>query len=117
MRLHIFVFDEELKSLKGQGAPIDLLPFYSSGVSIVHACFVHGSEEILFVGSDAQARIFSLITMQLKYDPLFLPFYTDFSRSFIDLHLYNYYKYLVLFTHPLMGHTCSLFKSRTGCLL
>ena len=67
MQLHIFVFDEDLKSLRGQGTPIDLRPFYSPGVSIVHACFVHGSEEILFVDSDAQARIFSLITLQPKY--------------------------------------------------
>jgi hypothetical protein len=81
MQLHIFVFDEELKSLRGQGTPIDLLPFYGSGVSIVHACFVHGSEEILFVDSDAQARIFSLITLQPKYDPLYSPLYMDFSCS------------------------------------
>jgi hypothetical protein len=67
MQLHIFVFDEELKSLRGQGTPIELLPFYHSGVSIVQACFVHGNEEILFVDSDAQARIFSLITLQPKY--------------------------------------------------
>ncbi|KAF8491332.1 hypothetical protein F5888DRAFT_1057818 [Russula emetica] len=66
MQLHIFVFDEELKSLRGLGTAIDLLPFYNSGVSIVHACFVHGSEEILFVDSSAQARIFSLITLQPK---------------------------------------------------
>ena len=69
MQLHIFVFDEELKSLRGQGTPIDLLPFYNPGVSIVHACFVHGTEEILFVDSDAQARVFSLITLQPKYHP------------------------------------------------
>ena len=67
MQLHIFVFDEELKSLRGLGTAIDLLPFYNTGVSIVHACFVHGSEEILFVDSSAQARIFSLITLQPKY--------------------------------------------------
>jgi hypothetical protein len=72
MQLHVFVFDEELKSLRGQGTPIELLPFYHSGVSIVHACFVHGSEEILFVDSDAQARIFSLITLQPKYGPFIL---------------------------------------------
>ena len=67
MQLHIFVFDEELKSLRGLGTAIDLLPFYNTGVSIAHACFVHGSEEILFVDSSAQARIFSLITLQPKY--------------------------------------------------
>ena len=67
MQLHIFVFDEELKFLRGLGTAIDLLPFYHSEVSIVHACFVHGSEEILFVDSGAHAKIFSLITLQPKY--------------------------------------------------
>src|SRR6266702_4441783 len=67
MQLHIFVFDEELKSLRGLGTPIDLLPFYNPGVSITQACFVHGSEEILFIDTNAQARIFSLITLQPKY--------------------------------------------------
>jgi hypothetical protein len=73
MQFHIFVFDEELKSLRGQGTPIDLLPFYIPGVSIAHACFVHGTEEILFVDSDAQARIFSLVTLKPKYYLLSFP--------------------------------------------
>ncbi|KAI0297435.1 hypothetical protein BC826DRAFT_166673 [Russula brevipes] len=73
MQLHVFVFDEELKSLRGQGTPIELLQFYNHGVSIVHACFVHGSEEILFVDSGAQARIFSLITLQPRPASLQLP--------------------------------------------
>jgi hypothetical protein len=72
MQLHVFVFDEELKSFRGWGTAIDLLPFYNPGVSIVHACFVHGSEEILFVDSSAQARIFSLITLQPKYSLLLI---------------------------------------------
>jgi len=73
MQLHMFQFDEELKSLRGFGAPIDLLQFYNAGVSITHACFVHGSEEILFVDSSAQARVFSLITRQPKHAYLQLP--------------------------------------------
>src|SRR6266850_984558 len=72
MQIHVFVFDEELKSLRGQGIPIELLRFYNPGVSIIHACFVHGREEILFVDSDAQARIFSLISLQPKYDRFLL---------------------------------------------
>jgi hypothetical protein len=72
MQLHIFVFDEELESLQGLGTATDLHLFYNTGVSIVHVCFVHGSEEILFVDSSAQAKIFSLITLQLKYFQLFL---------------------------------------------
>jgi hypothetical protein len=67
MQLHIFVFDEELKSLRGLGTPIGLLPFYNPGVSITHLCFVHGREEILFVDSSSQARIFSVMTQQIKY--------------------------------------------------
>lgn len=82
MQLHIFVFDEELKSLRGLGTAIDLLPFYNIGVSIVHACFVHGSEEILFVDSSAQARIFSLITLQPKYF-LFLTLTRIFLMHFL----------------------------------
>ena len=72
MQLHMFRFDEELKSLRGVGDPIDLLPFYNPGVSITNACFVHGSEEILFVDSSAQARIFSLITLKPRYTRSFL---------------------------------------------
>jgi hypothetical protein len=75
MQVHIFAFDEEPISLRGLGPPIDLLPFYDPGVSITHICFVHRSKEILFVDSTAQARIFSLITLQHKY-----------SRSFYDIH-------------------------------
>ncbi|KAI0298432.1 hypothetical protein B0F90DRAFT_1818621 [Multifurca ochricompacta] len=73
MQLHIFVFDEEFKSLRGMGSAINLAPFYTPGVSIIHACFIHGSEEILFVDSDAQARIFSLTMLQPKPASLQLP--------------------------------------------
>ncbi|KAN0134237.1 hypothetical protein V8E53_008009, partial [Lactarius tabidus] len=73
MKLHMFQFDEELKSLRGFGSPIDLLPFYNEGVSITHACLVHGNEEILFLDSSAQVRIFSLITLQPKSASLQLP--------------------------------------------
>lgn len=70
MQLHIFGFEDERGSLRGMGSAIDLLPFYNNGESIVHACFVHGREEILFVDSTAQARIFSLTMLQPKYVPL-----------------------------------------------
>ena len=66
MQLHIFTF-EEFGSLRGMGSAIDLLPFYNNGESIVYACFVHGREELLFVDSSAQARIFSLTMLQPKY--------------------------------------------------
>ncbi|KAI9437934.1 hypothetical protein BJY52DRAFT_1381767 [Lactarius psammicola] len=73
MQLHIFVFDEQFKCLQAYGSSIDLFSFYNPGVSITHACFVHGSEEILFIDSSAQARIFSLITLQPKPASLQLP--------------------------------------------
>ncbi|KAF8261846.1 hypothetical protein EI94DRAFT_1705222 [Lactarius quietus] len=66
MQLHIFAFEPEGGSLRGLGSAIDLLPFYNFGESILHACFVHGLEEILFVDSNAQARIFSLTMLQPK---------------------------------------------------
>ena len=72
MQLHILVFDEELKSLRGPGTVIDLHHFYDTGISIVHACFVHRNEEILFVDSTAQARMFSLATRQPKYFQILL---------------------------------------------
>ena len=70
MQLHIFAF-EELGSLRGMGPAIDLLQFYNNGESIVHACFVHSREELLFVDFSAQARIFSLTMLQPKYIRLF----------------------------------------------
>ncbi|KAH8977864.1 hypothetical protein EDB86DRAFT_3157238 [Lactarius hatsudake] len=73
MQLHIFAFEEENRSLRGMGSAIHMLPFYNNGVSIVHACFVHGREEILFVDSSAQARIFSLTMLQPKPASLQLP--------------------------------------------
>jgi hypothetical protein len=80
MQLHMFVFDEEFKSLRGLGTPFDLLPFYIPEVSITHACFVHGSEEILLIDSSAQARAFSLITLQPKYSrPFRSSFYANAS--------------------------------------
>ncbi|KAH9039442.1 hypothetical protein EDB83DRAFT_2228401 [Lactarius deliciosus] len=73
MQLHIFAFEDERGSLRGMGPAIDLLPFYNNGESIVHACFVHCHEEILFVDSSAQARIFSLTMLQHKPASLQLP--------------------------------------------
>ena len=71
MQLHTFAFEDDCGSLRGMGSAIDLLPFYNNGESIVHACFVHGREEILFVDSSAQARIFSLAMLQPKYTRFF----------------------------------------------
>ena len=89
MQLHIFAFEDERGSLRGMGSAIDLLPFYNNGESIVHACFVHGREEILFVDSSAQARIFSLTMLQPKYARLltFLYVFLTFDRRPASLQL------------------------------
>ncbi|KAH9171589.1 hypothetical protein EDB89DRAFT_1906868 [Lactarius sanguifluus] len=73
MQLHIFALEDEHGSLRGTGSAIDLRQFYNNGESILHACFVHGHEEILFVDSSAQARIFSLTMQQPKPASLQLP--------------------------------------------
>ncbi|KAH9171591.1 hypothetical protein EDB89DRAFT_1852099 [Lactarius sanguifluus] len=73
VQLHIFTFDAERGTLRGMGSAIDLRPFYNNGESILHVCFVHGREEILFLDSSAQARIFSLTMLQPKPASLKLP--------------------------------------------
>ena len=75
MQLHVFVFDEEFKFLRGLGTRIDLSQFYEPELSITHACFVHGSDEILFVDTSASVRILPLSTLQFKYSPTFLPMF------------------------------------------
>ena len=65
LSLHIFVY-ADTRGFQAQGSTIDLKSWYSEGVSIRHACFVSGSEELLLVDSQKQARIYSLVTMQLR---------------------------------------------------
>jgi hypothetical protein len=79
--MQLLVFDEELKSLRGLGTPIDLMMFYNSGVSITQVCFVHGNEEILFIDSNTQARIFSLSTLQPKYLLSILSFFLSNTNT------------------------------------
>ncbi|KAI6101022.1 hypothetical protein EDD16DRAFT_1716799 [Pisolithus croceorrhizus] len=57
--LHIFVHDDA-RGLRAQGSSINLNPWYNEGTFICHSCFVGGSEELLLVDSQAQARIYSL---------------------------------------------------------
>lgn len=63
--LHIFKFDDTLH-FRAVGSPIPLSQWYPEGTSICHACSVTGTEEILFVDSQAIARIFSLVTLQFR---------------------------------------------------
>ncbi|KAK0189051.1 hypothetical protein F5146DRAFT_693680 [Armillaria mellea] len=66
-KLHVFAFDETLSTLQGWGSAVNLAPWYASqSVSIYHACFVCGSEEILLIDHGHQARVFSLITQQFR---------------------------------------------------
>ncbi len=64
----MFVFDETFKTLQGQGSSINLSPWYSQATetSITHIAFVCGSEELVFVDSSAQARLFSFVSMQFR---------------------------------------------------
>ncbi|KAK0202722.1 hypothetical protein DFS33DRAFT_1436579 [Desarmillaria ectypa] len=66
-KLHIFAFDETHSTLQGWGSAVNLASWYASqSVSICHACFVCGTEEILLIDNGYQARIFSLITQQFR---------------------------------------------------
>ena len=64
--LHVFVFDENFGSLQASGSAVNLTPWYNLGITLLHGCFICGSEELLLVDSSAQARIFSLVTLQFR---------------------------------------------------
>ncbi|KAJ7698920.1 hypothetical protein B0H17DRAFT_1049693 [Mycena rosella] len=64
--LHIYVFDENYDSLQGWGSSLDLKPWYPAGTFVSQSCFVCGCEEILFIDTSGQARIFSLVTQQFR---------------------------------------------------
>ncbi|KAG1838821.1 hypothetical protein DFJ58DRAFT_860833 [Suillus subalutaceus] len=63
--LHIFVH-YSTRDFQASGSAINLTQWYGERVSIIHACFICGSEELLLVDSLAQARIYSLTTMQFR---------------------------------------------------
>ncbi|KAG2347680.1 hypothetical protein BDR05DRAFT_927599 [Suillus weaverae] len=63
--LHIFVFDDTL-GFQANGSAINLTQWYPEGTSINHACFICGGEELLLVDTLAQARVYSLTTMQFR---------------------------------------------------
>jgi hypothetical protein len=67
LQLHVFIFDETLKTLQAQGSTIDLVTWYSqAGISILHVAFVSGKEEMVLVDSESRARIFSFISLQFR---------------------------------------------------
>ena len=77
LQLHVFIFDEQYNQLQSWASGIDLVPWYSLGVSITAMCFVHGSEELLFIGTDLVARIYSLLTQGFRYVLLLLLLYLN----------------------------------------
>ena len=84
LQLHLFIFDESFRTLQAQGGAINLTPWYSqTELSILHAAFICGNEEIVLVDSSAQARIFSFVTLQFRCGLLFshtIPLLTSFGR-------------------------------------
>ncbi|KAF9231332.1 hypothetical protein BU15DRAFT_68422 [Melanogaster broomeanus] len=68
----ILAYDESKRMLgvassdKALGSPINLTAWYNEGSFIRHACFISGTEELLLVDSQAQARVFSLVTLQFR---------------------------------------------------
>lgn len=68
LQLHIFIFDEHYNQLQSWASGINLVPWYNPGVSITAMCIVQGSEELLLIGTDLVARIYSLLTQQFRFD-------------------------------------------------
>jgi hypothetical protein len=67
MQLYPFVFDEDFRSLQGQGSPISLALWYSHAeISILQLSSVCGGDEVVLVDSNAQIRLFSFITRQFR---------------------------------------------------
>ncbi|KAI9511300.1 hypothetical protein F5148DRAFT_1172483 [Russula earlei] len=69
MQLYAFVFDATFRTLQGQGSAISLAPWYN----IHRLSSVCGSDEVVLVNSNAQVRIFSFVTQQLRPASLQLP--------------------------------------------
>ncbi|KAG2051772.1 hypothetical protein BDR06DRAFT_958570 [Suillus hirtellus] len=64
--LHVFVYDDSRVGFQANGSAINLTQWYPEGTSIKHACFIYGGEELLLVDTLAQARVYSLTTMQFR---------------------------------------------------
>jgi hypothetical protein len=92
----LFVFDENYRTLQAQGSTINLAPWYiQAEISIIHAAFVCGNEEIVLVDSSAQARIFSFVTLQFRWDffsPLLSP-RSLFTHASEDPPPYNFRRF------------------------
>ncbi|KAF9233642.1 hypothetical protein BU15DRAFT_79891 [Melanogaster broomeanus] len=65
LQLHVFIHDTT-RGFQASGSAINMTSWYPEGVTIVHTCFICGSEDLLLVDSQALGRIFSLTTMQFR---------------------------------------------------
>jgi hypothetical protein len=53
--------------MQALGAPVRLVDWYDDAVTVVHMAFVCGTtEEIVFVDSLGQVRVFSWVTQQFR---------------------------------------------------
>lgn len=68
LQLHIFIFDEQYNQLQSWASGADLVSWYNPGVSITAMCIVQGSEELLLIGTDLVAKVYSLLTQQFRFD-------------------------------------------------
>ena len=108
--LHFFVFDETFKTLWVQGTGINFAPWYSQAIetSITHIAFVRGTEEVVFIDSTAQARIFSFVSMQFRCVStlMFRPYPPD---RLVDQLLYSFRRRPTLYSLPRTVLAFSLF--------
>jgi hypothetical protein len=63
VQIHVYVFDENSRSLYGRGSAINITRWYPSGVpKFEKLLFVLGTEELLLVDNKGVCRIYSLAT-------------------------------------------------------
>ena len=101
LHLHSFVFDETFKTLQGQGSGINLFPWYSQAgeTSIEHIAFVCGTEEVVFIDSNARARIFSFVSKQFRSVST-LSVWPYPSHRLVDQLLYSFRRLPALYSRP-----------------
>jgi hypothetical protein len=103
LQLHVFVFDETLKTLQAQGSAINLVPWYSqAGISILQVAFVSGKEEMVLVDTNSRARIFSFVSLQFRCVSL-IPHHS-FLTGLEDRLLCRLGHFPTRYSRLLMGH-------------
>ena len=104
LHLHSFVFDEAFKTLQRQGSGIDLFPWYSQAgetsiTHITHIAFVCGTEEVVFIDSNARARIFSFVSKKFRSVST-LSVWPYPSHRLVDQLLYSFRRLPALYSRP-----------------